>query len=90
MGEPIEQGAEPFGPRAVIDIAALRALDDEPGLFERLQMLRDRALRHPAGAGQRGHIDLIRAREALEHRAPGGISQRAQYGIDGNSLHHAH
>src|SRR4051794_39182542 len=57
MAHPVDQGAQPLGLRAVVNVASFGTFGDQPGKFERFEMLRDRALRHPAAPGQFDHRD---------------------------------
>src|SRR4051794_29134173 len=68
---------------AVVDVAALRALGDEAGLLEGLQMLRDRALGDATAARQLRDADFLALEHPLEHGAAGRIGEGAHHGGDG-------
>ena len=83
MVHPDDQGLEPLGRGAVIDIAALGALGDETRLFQGLQVLLDSALSHAATARQLGDANLLALEHALEHGSAGRIGKGAHHCGDG-------
>src|SRR5687767_1254642 len=89
VAHPVGQRGQPARIGAVVDLAPLGPLGDEAGQAERLEVLRDRALRHPAAARELGHGDFVTPRDALEHRPPGGIGERTHDGVEGGGLDHA-
>ena len=80
MAHPIKQGVEALGPCTIEDIAPLGPLGDEPGDFERLEMLGNRALRDAAGAREIEDRDLLGAAQAFIDRAPGPVNMAGRRG----------
>ncbi|MNY40302.1 hypothetical protein D3C86_1750370 [compost metagenome] len=88
VAHPVDERRQALGLGAVIDVAALRTLGDETRLFQRLEVLRNRALRHAAAARQFNDGDLVGIGDALEHGAPGRIGKGAHDGGDGSGFDH--
>src|SRR4051794_2887861 len=89
MAHPVDERREALRLGAVVNVAAFGAFRDQPGQLQRLEVLRDGALRHPAPPRQFDHGDLVGTDDPLEHGPPGGIGERAHDGIDGGGLDHA-
>src|SRR5262249_45751599 len=66
--------------QAVDALAALAALGHELGLFQDLEVLRDRGERHLEGFGQRARC-FVSLLERKEDRASRGVSDRVKYVI---------
>src|SRR5690606_29980636 len=68
------EGFEPGGIDAVDALLAGRRIDDQPGILENLQMLRNR--RAADGQAPRQLADRAGVlRQPLEYRAPGGVGE---------------
>ena len=90
MIHPACQRLQALGLGAVIDLAALRALDDEACLAQRLQMLRDGALGDTAALRQVADADLADRRDALEDGAARRVREGSHDGVDGGGFAHTH
>lgn len=88
MTYPIDEGCQALGAGAVIDVAALRALDDEAGQLQRLEVLGDGALGDTTSARQLGDRDLVGLGDPLEHGPSRRVGQCAQNGVNSSDLGH--